>query len=199
MTRSIALWVGMLVPILYFGTQILAAPFYRGYSFLVHSASELGSPRSDRPWILNTGAVTTGVAILIAASAFPSALRRYDCPRPLAWCITVAMVSMGFGALWAGTFPLPDPRHNPRLIGAGAFLLPVLLPFATRRRAHATALNAYLFVNLVLFLLLIPVMSGAVFDISSYRGILQRIAAAVLYVPVSVVAASLHTRRRGTQ
>ena len=60
------------------------------------------------------------------------------------------------------------------------------------KRPHATALKAYLFANLAVFLLMIPIMAGVTaLPIEDYRGLLQRIAAAVLYVPVGVVAASM--------
>jgi hypothetical membrane protein len=189
---TIALWCGVLVPILYFGAQLAAVQFYPGYNFLTQSASELGSDRSTAPMVLNTGAILTGVCTLIAALGFPSALRRTNCPRFLAVATALAMLSMGAGAIWAGVFSLPDPRHNPRMLGAGAFLLPLLFAAAVVKRPKATQLKVYLFANVALFVLLIPVMSGATaIDLARYRGLLQRIAAAVLYVPVGVVAASL--------
>jgi hypothetical membrane protein len=185
----------VLVPVTYFGAQLVAAQFYPRYSFVAQSASELGSVRSQRPWILNTGAILTGVLTLIAATAFPPALRREHCPRIVAWLTAVAMASMAAGAIWAGTYPLPDPRHNPGIIGGGAFLLPLLFAIAVWKWRGATPLKAYLFGNLVLFLLMIPVMSGlSGIEIGPYRGALQRIAAAVLYLPVGVLSTSLLRR-----
>jgi hypothetical membrane protein len=185
----LALWLGAFVPVLYFGTQLVAAQFYPGYSFVAQSASELGSPHSDHPWILNSGAIATGVATLIAATAFPAALRRFHTPKALIWITVLAMISMGAAAIWAGTFSLPDPRHNPRAIGIGAFLLPVLFA-ADFFRAHGEkALKTYLFSNLALFVLMIPVMANVPeLGLEPYRGALQRVAAAILYVPVGVIA-----------
>jgi hypothetical membrane protein len=192
MSRRVALWLGVFVPVLYFGTQLVAAQFYPGYHVLTQSASELGSDHSEKPWVLNSGAILTGIATLIAATAFPSALRRHHAHPALAWLTAIAMVSMGAAAIWAGTFHLPDPRHNPRALGIGAFLLPLLFALSVLKRPRAAALKAYLFANLALFVLMIPIMSGITgLPIDSYRGLLQRIAAAVLYVPVGVVAASM--------
>lgn len=179
-----ALRLGILVPVLYFGVQLLAARFYRGYSFATQLASELGSPRSGVPSIFNSGMILTGVMTIIAAAAFPSALRRANCHPALAWLTAAALVSMGLGSIWAGTFPLPDPRHNPRLLGAGIFLVPLLFPLAVLRKPDARALKIYLFVNLGLYVLLLPVLGGD-------RAILQRVAAAVVYVPVGVLSAAL--------
>ena len=41
-----ALWTGVLIPLLYFGNQFVAATFYPGYSFLSQDASTLGSADS---------------------------------------------------------------------------------------------------------------------------------------------------------
>jgi hypothetical membrane protein len=192
---AIALWLGVLVPVTYFGAQLVAAQFYPGYSFAAQSASELGSDRSERPSVLNTGAILTGILTLIAAIAFPPALRRRSCPPVVAWITAIAMASMAAGAIWAGTYPLPDARHNPGAIGGGAFLLPILFALAAWKRRDAPALRIYLFANVALFLLLIPVMSGVSgLAIEGYRGALQRVAAAVLYVPVGVMSASLLRR-----
>ena len=186
------LWLGALVPIVYFGIQPIAAQFYPHYDFVTQSASELGSDRSERPSVLNTGAILTGILTLIAASAFPAALRRRNCPPVVAWITTLALVSMGIGAIWAGIFHLPDPRHNPRAIGAGAFLLPILLPLAVWRIEGARWLKVYLLANVALFVAMAAVMSGAAgIDVAPFRGALQRMAAAVLYLPVGVVSVVL--------
>ena len=193
------LWLGVLVPVVYFGSQLVAARFYPRYSFVTQSASELGSDRSNRPAVLNSGAILTGIATVIAAFAFLPALRRQGTGRVMAILTTIAMVSMGAGAIWAGSFPLPDPRHNPKLIGAGAFLVPLFFALSAIKWHDAPALRRYLFANLALFVLLIPVMSGATpIDVVRYRGVMQRIAAGVLYIPVGVVAASLLRRRVAT-
>jgi len=41
---AVALCIALLTPIFYFGSQIAAAPFYPGYSFMSQAASLLGSP-----------------------------------------------------------------------------------------------------------------------------------------------------------
>ena len=194
------LWCGVLVPLLYFGTQLLASRFYPGYSFVTQTASELGSDRSARPAVLNSGAILTGCAAVIASLAFLPALRRQGTHRIVAILTTIALVSLGAGAIWAGVFPLPDPRHNPKLIGAGAFLLPLLFALCAVRWRDAPTLRRYLWANLALFIVLVPVMSGVTpIDVVRFRGVLQRVAAGVLYLPVGVVAASILRHRTVTQ
>ncbi|HEX7150444.1 MAG TPA: DUF998 domain-containing protein [Thermoanaerobaculia bacterium] len=194
---SMALWAGVLVPFLYFGAQLVAARFYPGNSFVRQSASELGSDRSLRPAVLNTGAMATGVATMIAAFGITVALRRQNTPRVVAWLVGLAMLSMGAAAIWAGLFALPDPRHNPGAIGAGAFVLPALFALAAWKLREAQRLKIYLLANVLLFVLLIPVMSGVSgIPIDQQRGVMQRVAASVLYLPVGVVAGWLLRRAR---
>ena len=63
------------MPVIYFGTQLIAAPFYPGYSFAQNTASMLGTTTSRQPWIFNLGAMLTGVAGLIGAFGLFRALR----------------------------------------------------------------------------------------------------------------------------
>lgn len=190
MTRveRIALWFGVAVPFLYYGTQFIAMAFYPGYRFLAQVASELGSPGSTSPMVFNAGAVLTGIAALIASYGF---LRALGTRRVVSWLVFLAMVSNGAAGIWAGLYPLPDSRHNPGAIGVGMFFLPLLFIFATWRY-RSRGLRTYLIANCRLYLILAPVMSGSTgISLDDYRGILQRVAALVMYVPIGVVAAFL--------
>lgn len=193
-----ALRIGVLVPLLYFGAQFAAIPFYPNYDIVRQSASELGSDRSTRPQVLNIGATITGIAAIIASLGLLIGLKQAGTLRPLAWLVCLAVISTGAAAIWAGYYSLPDPRHNPRAIGAGAFLLPLLFAAAlwkpAQKPARGSAVKTYLVANLLLFVALIPVMSGALIPIDAFRGVLQRVAAAVLYVPIGVVSAFLLRR-----
>src|SRR5580765_5841019 len=92
---TIALRMGIAVPIIYFGVQLLAAPFYPGYSFLSRDASTLGSPGSSFPAILNVGAIATGVAALVASVGLVSALRHLHVSAAVAWLTAAAVASGG--------------------------------------------------------------------------------------------------------
>jgi len=183
--KHFALWCGVAVPILYYGTQFAAMPFYPGYNLLRQVASELGSNHSTNPGVFNAGAILTGIAALIASIGFLRAIPN----RVLAWLVFLGTVSTGAAAILAGFHPLPDPRHNPGAIGAGMFFLPLLFLVAMWRHR---SLRIYLIANLVLFAILAPVMSGRTgIPLDEYRGVLQRIVALVMYVPIGVVAAVL--------
>ena len=60
----------MAVPFLYYGTQVVAAPFFPDYSFMRQAASLLGSNLSTRPLIFNAGVIATGLATLLAVPGF---------------------------------------------------------------------------------------------------------------------------------
>ena len=71
-----AQWTGVLIPLLYFGNQFVAATFYPGYSFQSQDASTLGSADSRWPALFNIGSVVTGVLCGFTACGFLHALRR---------------------------------------------------------------------------------------------------------------------------
>ncbi len=205
----VALRAGVAVPLLYFGIQLLAAPFYPGYSFVARDASTLGSPGSAYPAIFNGGAILTGVAMLVAALGFLRALRWLGVGPIVSWLVTGALIAAAAGNFNAGLHPLPDPRHSSGLLaslGIGILLLPVLLPVALWRLDGAGALRRYLGVNLMVVLLLIPVMSGLVQRwsmmsgvevpglqslLNNYQGVLQRVAALTVFAPIGIAAGFL--------
>jgi hypothetical protein len=194
-----ALRMGMAVPFLYFGTQLLAALFYPGYSFLSMAASMLGSDRAIYPAIFNSGAIITGIATLVASLGFLSALRRLGTHPILAWLTSIAIALNGLGSLWAGFIPLPDPKHGANPFAVGIFVLPALLTAALWKQSDARAVKAYLIITNLLFIALIPIMSGmAGIDIQGYQGLLQRIAALIFFPPIAVGAYFLAKRIQDT-
>src|SRR4051794_40433179 len=81
---AVAIWLtrfGLLVPVLYFGMQLAAAPFYPGYSFISNVASELGSDKAQYASIFNIGIMATGACAILAAIGFALTLWRLN--RPL--------------------------------------------------------------------------------------------------------------------
>jgi hypothetical membrane protein len=187
-----ALLMGMAAPLVYFGVQIIAARFYPGYSFLRNTASQLGSDSSTFPAILNVGAILTGIAILFASIAFFLMLLRLGTAPIFVWLTALVMISFGVLGIRAGLFPLPDPRHSPGLLGFSAFLIPPLFAAVIWKRDDAKAVKVYLIVNVILLVALIPVMSGmAGLNTQPYQGLLQRIAAMIVYLPIGVVACYL--------
>jgi hypothetical membrane protein len=210
--RAVALRLGIAVPIVYFGVQLLAAPFYPGYSFLARDASTLGSPGSSVPAIFNIGALITGVCGVVASAGFLIALRQLHVRPVVAWLTAIGVACGGLGAINAGLFPLPDHRHIDGLlaqIGLGLLLVPIVMPIAIWRLPRAEGLRRYSIVNALVLLALVPIMSGLIqraemaagleipgyqFVLDQCQGLLQRVAAATVFVPIGVVAGFLMRR-----
>lgn len=181
------LFAAMLVPWLYFGAQVMAAPFYPDYSFLTNSASQLGSDASNVPAILNTGAALTGLATLVGGYSVCRSLLRAGGAWVLVGLLALAMASTGAAALWAGSHPMPSPQHNPGALGLGMFAFPLLALLATWRIRGFRGLQIYLVCNLVAFAVIALMLSGhSGLDVSSLGGLMQRAFAATVYIPIGV-------------
>jgi hypothetical protein len=204
--------LGVAIPAIYFGIQLAAAPFYPGYSFFARDASSLGSNVSSAPWIFNLGALVLAVIELAVAAAFAAALPRAGVGRGLTALTVLALASAGIGSLNAFLHPLPDPRHTDGLLaimGSGLALLPVLTTAVLWRlgaRRQAT-------VAIIACAALIPLMTGLVqrtcmwaginFDgyqsfLNGNHGLIQRLGAAAILVPIGGVAYLLRRRSSAT-
>jgi hypothetical protein len=186
---DISLFAGAAVPIMYFGAQALAAPFFPGFSVLAHSASQLGSDLSSHPAILNCGAALTGAAALVAAPGLYTALRHQRAWLLLAALVAACSVSTGLASLWAATYPMPDPRHNPGALGAGMFAAPFVILFTSFTLPRAPGLRWYLIVNGLAFAVVASIYAQLLpVDLRSYGGAVQRLGALIMLLPVAVLS-----------
>lgn len=190
-----ALRCGIAVPIIYYGAQVIAAPFYPDYSLRAHEASLLGSDSSRLPIIFNAAALLSAVAMAVAAWAYLDGLGRLGVGRVATYLAMATILSGAVGSLNAGLFPLPDPRHGSGpLIGlsAGFFFLPIVLLIAFWKPIESRPMRWYLAANLVFFALFLvamaPGVGGEPFQevLSENRGLVQRLSAATVFVPIGV-------------
>jgi hypothetical membrane protein len=191
-----SLGCGVTVPLIYYGSQLVAAPFFPDFSLLGTTASELGSDLSTRPWIFNTGAILTGIAALVAAFGFLSALRSLQTNLILACLVSISIAITGLSSLWAGIFPLPDSRHggHPALL-LGMLALPFVLTVVLWTLGVSRPLKIYLVATIALLLILFPILSGMMgFDINAFQGLLQRIFALTVFLPIGIGAFVLARR-----
>lgn len=187
---TLMLWAAVAMPLLYFGVQLIAAPFYPGYHFATDTASMLGTSASLHPGIFNIGAILTGIAGLAGAFGLFLGLRR-AAPSWLRILIAIGVLSNGVMSLKAGLFPMPDPRHATwQFLLFPVLITPLLLLGATWR---LTWLRIYLLLNIIWLLCLIPFMMHRMAPIFP-EGVMQRLFALVIFVPVGVVAYALLQR-----
>jgi glucan biosynthesis protein C len=190
------LGVGVAIPFLYYGVQLAAAPFFPGFSLLVNTASELGSDRSTHPSIFNDGVLITGIALLCGSIGILLALKTLGTNMILAGFACIVVAITGLATLWAGLFPLPDPRHagHPALLIA-MLAVPFAMTAALWKLGISAPLKAYFLATFVLLALMVPVMSGMTgIDMAAYRGICQRVFALTVFPPIGVAAQVLGSR-----
>jgi len=172
------------MPIIFFGTQIAAAPFYPGYSFSQQSISMLGTSFSRQPWIFNVGETLTGVTALAAALGIFQFFRRKT-NLLLSCLIGFAVACIGIMAVKAGMFPMPDPHHNSwELLQNFIIITPHLMLLGLWKQKQSSGLRIYLILSIALLVLLVPLGSRL------GRGTLQRLISAATLVPVGVVGFS---------
>ena len=176
------------MPVIYFGTQLVAAPFYPQYSFSRDTASMLGTTDSYHPWIFNLGAMLTGAAGLVGALGLFRALRTVTWTA-LAALVALCVVANGVLSLKAGMFPMPDPRHASwQFLMPPILAAPLLLLVALWRQG--VALRTYLLCNCVALMLMVPLMMHRMAAVFA-EGTTQRLFALVVFVPVGVAAYAL--------
>ena len=184
----LSLFAGVSVPLLYFGAQAIAAPFFPDFNFWAHTASLLGSDLSTRPDVLNGGAALTGAAALVASYGLFRALRARGVWLVIAALVAACSVSIGLASLWAASHPLPDPRHNPGALGAGLFAAPFLVLLASLALPHAAWLKGYLMANVLIFFVVASLHAGLIaIDLAKVGGAVQRLGALVMLVPIAVL------------
>lgn len=186
-----ALGFAVLIPFIYYGIQIFSAAYYPGYSFVRQVASELGSDHAARPMIFNIGIMVQGVVTLIASFGFLRATLRLGVNRALSLLIFLALATNGIQMLWAGYFPLPNPRHAGQPVFMIAmFLLPILLTAALWNRTGAIV-NVYLAATLILLAVMILISSGKIIDTTHIRGLTQRLYTLAVFPVIAVSAVVL--------
>ncbi len=188
------LYIALSAPFGYFLIQLIAAPFYPNYDFIRLAASNLGSPESFNPLIFNLGSMLSGVVMVLGAYGFWRGFQTIRTSRVLVWLICTAVILVGFSSLWAGIYPLPDPKH-----GENPFALFGLLPMPFLMTAAFWAnpkARVWLGMSVLLLVALMPVMSGAIaIDRAGYDGLLQRLLALACYAPIAIGAVLLTQQR----
>lgn len=184
---TLMLWAAVAMPLLYFGVQLMAAPFYPGYHFATDTASMLGTSASRYPGIFNIGAILTGIAGLAGAFGLFLGLRG-AAALWLRILIAMGLLSNGVMSLKAGLYPMPDPRHASwQFLLFPVLITPLLFLGATWR---VLWLRIYLLLDIACLLCSLPFVMHRMAPILP-EGTMQRLFALLTFVPVGVVPLAL--------
>jgi hypothetical protein len=199
-SARVLLAVGALVPVLYFGAQVVAGMQTPDYDWLVRAASDLGADGMPAAGVFNALALATGVAALCGGAGLVLGHRAARIHWAVATLAAFALAGLAAGAINAFLNPLPSPAHDPGPWAAPAFLIPTLSVFAVLPWHRRPRLTFYLALNTVAFGVVAAIMSGTVG--TEFRdampGLMQRFAAATMFLPAGVVCgwAALEQGRR---
>jgi len=191
---TLMLSAAVAVPLLYFGVQLIAVPWFPGYRFATDTASMLGTAASFHPGIFNNGAILDGIAFGAAGLflGLSSVARKW-----LRTLVAIGVFSNGVLSLKAGLFPMPDPRHASwQFLLFPILITPLLMLAATWR--ISVWLRIYLMVDVACLFLLIPIMMHRIAPIWP-EGATQRLFAFVAMVPIGIVALVLLRKRQSSE
>lgn len=195
---DLLLFAACAVPVLYFGTLLVAGALYPGYSHATQFASELGSASARYPGVFNAGTLAGGVAGLLAAVGVHRGLRAIGTGHVLSVLLALVVAANAVAFLMGGWFPLPDERHTAWNLGLLVLLGSPLAAIALRRAPDSLRwVPWFLAINAVAGFALLAVMFG-VGDLVSGDNIgwWQRAFALAAYPWLAVVAWALLKWRR---
>lgn len=192
---SVLLLGAVLLPILYFGVQIALWPTFPGYSPLTDAASLLGSDESSYAVVFNTVAFLCGACGLAGAIGLFIALRAHRCPLILNILIVLAVAIAAAGCIWAGLFPLPDPRHRINPTGPALLAVPLLLSVAAFMVRTLKPWRIVFIGALLMLVVMVLIMAGVIpVDRAAYGGLVQRFIALAGFGPIGVAGFALWRR-----
>jgi hypothetical membrane protein len=155
------LYAAIAVPVIYFGTLLVASLFYPGYSHVTQYASELGSASARWPAIFNTGILLGGVACLVGSIGVYRGLRRTGTGKTLATLFALCVALWGVGFLFGGLFPMPDDRHGGYGVGLAIQFAPLFAALAFRRAPRELRwVTVLLWLNFIAMSVMFAIMMG---------------------------------------
>ncbi len=183
---------GIVVPLLYFGTHLVAGGLTPDYSHVSQYGSELGIAGAPAARLFNGGILLTAVATILGAVGLYLGARRASPGRLWPALTGLSLGLFGVGLVFGGLFPMPDPRHGGFGLGMAVHAAPVFLALALRRAPGHRNLMRFSVVAAVLMLAFLAVMMGVGGLLTRANvGLFQRIYALTLFGWIGIAAFGL--------
>jgi hypothetical membrane protein len=124
MTSRLLVGAGVLLPIVYFASQLVAMALNPDFNIATQQPSELGCCGANFPYVANAGFLATGACSIAGGLGLFLGLRQIGGNLVLAMLASLGMLLFGLAMSMSGFFPLPDPLHY----GFGLFPAGLLAP-----------------------------------------------------------------------
>jgi hypothetical membrane protein len=188
-TTDRTLLIGLiLLPVFYFGMQLLLAPAFPRYSLLRDAASVLGADWSPVARWFNFLAVIGGLLGMMGAWGAYRVFVTAGGGLVQAMLLPAILAIVAAGSVWAGIFPMPHRLHAMNPSTPAMFVMPFAALIYTWWAVPLRTLRTPLLVNLAAFLVIMPFMTGLVpIDRDAFGGLLQRLLALTIFLPIGLV------------
>ena len=174
------------LPLLYFGAVFLGGLFAIDYSHLSKHASELGiNSNGAAVWIFNTGAILTGMSILLFAFGLKINFKNQFNITSILSCV------FGITFIFGAVFPIGSPWHGIYGLGLCVMLLPVSFLYEQKDLIQNKYIKPVsILANLFIFIYLWLMVSRL--DPINYRGLTQRLFGIVVFGWLSYISFQLY-------
>lgn len=178
---------GIYLPLIYFGTIIIAGLFASDYSHLGQHASELGiNVNTIAVIIFQAGIIATSISMFILAIGLRvNFMSRF-------YLTPILVLIFGITFIFGAIFPIGSPWHGAYGFGLMVMLIPFVFLYELNGIIKSKALHRIsIIAGLLMFIYLWSMIAGL--DPISYRGLSQRIFGLVVFGWFSYI--SFHLNR----
>lgn len=178
---------GIYIPLIYFGTIIIAGLFASDYSHLGQHASELGiNSNTIAVIVFQAGIIATSISLFILAIGLRVNFRSRFYLTPV--LVLIFGITFIFGAI----FPIGSPWHGFYGLGLMVMIIPFVFLYELNGFIKSKVLHRIsIIAGLLMFIYLWSMIAGL--DPVNYRGLTQRIFGLVVFGWLSFI--SFHLSR----
>jgi hypothetical membrane protein len=158
--KRLGLFLGVLVPVLYYAAVIGGAMSWPGYSHVTQYASELGSAAAPHPEYFNWPIMAAGICAIVSSLGFFGALRERGSGFLPAALSAVCIAAWGVAFIMGGWFHMPNPLHNAFGLALAVQAAPLFMLWGLGKARAPTLkllLTVTFFVSLALLLIMFNV------------------------------------------